>query len=721
MNSSSSQSTETDSHECEDLSSSGSIEQRVSLCAAETSSRADFLQRLAAEIAKSFEVDIVAVESTDWSGPMMLVTCDDLAKRISRDSIRELLTSAAIVPIACDVQLEIPTDTGAQRTRALRVELTDAPFRSAILLVYPADVQPTPTEQLNALKQLGEFSKSARNEIGGLSLDDTAGTLTRGQSSNDATAAALRARHALSQFHADLDLDGTSYRIANESRRLLNCDRTTVLTKRGGRLCVSAISGVAVVDPRSNSVKSAEELARRVSVMSRTMVLPSEEPLPPQIQEPLDRYLDETGVSTTIILPLHKPDDSDQHDEAESSVAATLEGNGDIIAMMMLEYFSGEPPQAIGPATALVASEAMYALRNSMEHRNVFGLSLWKSVGSVVHSGKMPLVALGSAALAGLLLLSMFIQVEHHVIATGNVQPTMQRQVFAAIDGVVKQIDVKDGQIVKAGDPLLRMENADLESRSESLTGELQTASKRLSSILAMRLNANTEATQADRLGLEERQLRSEVQNLESQLDLIKLQQEDLIVRSPIDGTVVGWQLDRRLSDRPISRGNLLLRVVDHTGDWSLRLNVPDRNAGPILEALDSRDDLPVQFAVATDPNGSYSASLNQMATAARLDETGQHVIDAIAEICTGSISTKDVSQSESPDAPASSTPPSLAGATNLTLDATESNRSQFDAADVRVGADVTARISCGKRSVLRSWFSDAFDFIDRNVMFYFR
>ena len=31
-------------------------------------------------------------------------------------------------------------------------------------------------------------------------------------------------------------------------------------------------------------------------VMSRPLVLPGEEPLPPQIQEPLDQYLDESGV-----------------------------------------------------------------------------------------------------------------------------------------------------------------------------------------------------------------------------------------------------------------------------------------------------------------------------------------------------------------------------------------------------------------------------------------
>ncbi|WP_145419590.1 HlyD family efflux transporter periplasmic adaptor subunit [Planctomycetes bacterium K23_9] len=694
------------------------------------------MQRLAAEISKDFDVAIVAVESSVWSGPMMLVNSDDLAEKISRESIRQLLASAAVVPIACDVDLEIPADSGIDRTRALRVQLSDAPRRSSVLLIYDADAQPSPSDQLHALRLLSEYTVSVRRVIDQLAGDGATQSLTLDSQSIDATSAALRSRHALSQFHADLDLDGTAYRIANESRRLLGCDRTTVLLKRGSRYRVTAISGVAVVDARSNSVKAAEDLAQRASVMSRPMQLPSDDPLPPQIQEPLDTYLDQTGVSTTVILPLHAPDQSDPSDGIDSTMACTLEGNGDIIAMMMLEYFSGEPSKTMGQTTALVASEAMYSLRNSMEHRNVFGLKLWKSVGSVVHSGKMPLVTLAGGAILCLFLLSLFVKVDHHVIATGSAEPTIQRQVFASIDGVVKEIHATDGQVVAQGDPLLTLENADLESRAESLAGELQTAGKRLTSILAMRLSADTDPAQAGRLALEERQLRSEIQNLKSQQDLVKLQQDELIVRSPIDGTVVGWQLNQRLSDRPISRGNLLMRIVDHTGKWSLRLNVPDDNAGPVLEALEHSDALPIHFAIATDPNGSFDARLVSIATAARLDETGQHVIDAVADVRTGHSRTGDVNagnnsqgkgstgnktQSHDTDDSRQAQAPSLAGPTTIALPQGESNREIFDPANVRVGADVTARISCGKRSILRSWFSDAFDFVDRNVLFYFR
>ncbi|MGB7343077.1 MAG: biotin/lipoyl-binding protein [Pirellulaceae bacterium] len=722
MNSPSTHSTEATSQHGEASSNlDRSIDQRVTLCANETTTRAEFLQRLASEISKDFDVAIVAVESSDWAGPMMLVTSNELAQQISRASICDLLSSAAVVPIACDVELQIPADSGAERSRALRVELAESPRRAAILLVYHSDVHPTPTEQLHALKQLSEYTGSVRRVIGQFPGNETPRGLTLDHQDNEANAAAMRARQALSQFHTDLDLNATAYRIANESRRLLNCDRTTVLIRRGNQFRVSAISGVAVVDARSNSVRAAEDLVQRASVMSRPMMMPSDEPLPPQIQEPLDTYLDETGVSTAIILPLHEPDDSDPSEGVDSVLSSTLEGNGDIIAMMMLEYFSGHPPQNIGQATALVATEAMYSLRNSMEHRNVFGLSLWKSVGKVVHSGKMPLITLGGVALVGLLLASMLIQVEHHVIATGSVQPTTQRQVFAAIDGVVKEIHVTDGQVVKAGEPLLKLENADLESRAESLAGELQTASKRLSSILAMRLSSATEPSQAGRLALEERQLRSEISNLQSQQDLVKLQQGELVVRSPIAGTIVGWQLDQRLSDRPITRGNLLLRVVDHKGDWSLRLNVQDDDAGPIIEAMKLKDELPIQFAVATDPDGSFSANLKSMATAARLDETGQHVIDAVADVRTGNKTQASIAKQTTEPRADQDVRPSLAGSSTIMLQSEDFVSDTFDPAAIRVGADVTARISCGKRSILRSWFSDAFDFVDRNVLFYFK
>ena len=319
----------------------------------------------------------------------------------------------------------------------------------------------------------------------------------------------------------------------------------------------------------------------------------------------------------------------------------------------------------------------------------------------------------GSLLFVGLIVASLFIQTEHHVIATGSVEPAQKRQVFATVDGVVKKILATDGKKVQAGDPLFELENADLESQAETLFGEIQTATKRLSSIQSVRLSSAGDSAQSGRLALEERQLTSELANLRAQQELVRRQQKDLVITSPISGTVVGWQL-QRLVDRPVSRGNLLVSIVNHDGPWSLRLQVPDHDAGPVLEAFQGKGDLPIKFAVATNPNASFAASLKDVSTAARLDANGDHVIDATAMVPL-------VDDKTSIEDNASETQLSLAGGVGVaSFSNGDEDLDTFEPQNVRIGADVTARIACGKRSIMRRWYSDVFDFGNRNVLVYF-
>jgi hypothetical protein len=98
---------------------------------------------------------------------------------------------------------------------------------------------------------------------------------------------------------------------------------------------------------------------------------------------------------------------------------------------------------------------------------------------------------------------------------------------------------------------------------------------------------------------------------------------------------------------------------------------------------------LPVRFAVATQPESSYAATLTSIATASRKNEFGDHVLDATAHV-------------------------SIAASDAEGLD-------RFRPDQVRGGADVRAKIACGRRSILGSWFGDVVDFAHRNVLFYFR
>ena len=421
--------------------------------------------------------------------------------------------------------------------------------------------------------------------------------------------------------------------------------------------------------------------------MGRPMIMPNEEPLPPQIQEPLDQYLDESGAIATIALPLSHLVETTEDNELDAFAKHGSGIEGDVFAMVFLEYFTKQPPKSVNPAMQVVCGEATLALANSLEHSKVFGLRFWKLLGVLLQGKRAVFAALALMAIIGLGVAGAWIEIEHEVIASGSLLPTEKSQVFANVDGIVKELYVSDGDSVSAGDKLFLLENADLETRAENLVGQIQTTTKRLSSVQALRLDPSIEATQANRLAIEERQLESELGNLRDQHALIKNQQAELTIVSPIDGTVSGWQLERQLADRPVSRGNLLVSIVNQEGPWSLRLQVPDKDAGPVLECLREQPTLALRFAVATQPESTFSGTLDSLSTAARQNDDGENVLDANA-----SVHMEEIAELRT-----------------------------FQSTDGRVGADVTAKIQCGKRSVLRSWFGDVFDFAHRNILFYFR
>ena len=421
---------------------------RVGQLVEQSADRSEFLKALASELVVNFQTGIVAVHTSDWTNPMMLVVDDRLSQQIERSALIDLLETATRSPIACS----IARTNNQSPIRGLRIELTQSPSRSTLMLVYPHDQTPSATDQIRDLQRLGNYAESSRQLIETLPPENVPGdkaNQANGAASNPSAASANASgnfaltasnlsqsgkddkltsldQRSLRSFHSDLNLNATGYRIANESRRMLQCDRVTVLIPRKGRYKVVAVSGVAVVDRRSNIVRAIERLTESAVVLSRPLVVPTKQPLPPQIQQPLDDYLDETDVLSSVILPLHgKPSPSGQDGDAEHELDVDPFGSdGDIVGVIVLEYFSGNSPSGIGTAMTAVASEATLALANSTEHRNVFGLSLWKAVGTGLSKTKAPIAGMLGLIAVGLIVAATLIQVDHHVIATGKVEPT---------------------------------------------------------------------------------------------------------------------------------------------------------------------------------------------------------------------------------------------------------------------------------------------------------
>ncbi|WP_168564058.1 efflux RND transporter periplasmic adaptor subunit [Crateriforma spongiae] len=678
----------------------GSIDSRVAALASASGDTESFLRRLATDLQQALNGGIVAVHWHQWSAPVMLVTDPSTSAVIDRDAIRRLLQSATSAAVGCSV----PTHDPGSVTRGYHVEIESDPYRTAVLIVAPL-MSPTvgPRTQVDQLRRLSQYASASRTWLRHFQKNahidapepDRSLAISGEQRLSDQSATDLStegARQALRSLHRDLDMNATCYRIVNEARRLLQWDRVTLLRPRGRKMVVSAISSVAVVDRRSNSVASAERLAKAAAVLNRPVLLPDTGELPPQIQTPLEDYLDQTGVTTCAMLPIHAPtlpsDRIDDDDDVDALILRqtqnALSGDGRLLGILLLESFEGRPDATIGPPIHEVADASALALRNSDEHQSVFALRTRKAIGRVTGSiGRAAWLAT-FVILFALLTAAWLIRVDHTVTASGHAEPKIRQQVFAGIDGIVKEILVADGDTVSAGVPLIRLENADLESQVEDLAGRIQTASQRLASLQAMRLDPSADAASQARWALEESQLSSELTGLKSQLDLLQKQQSDLVVTSPIGGRVDAWQIRQRLIDRPVNRGDALLRIVDDQGPWELTLSIVDSDAGPVLESMQGSTTLPLRFAIATEPELSFAGTLQSTATATRLDPQGRYVIDAYADIT-----------------------------------AQASGFAPWNNDAAMIGADVTAKIQCDRRRLLTSWFSDVIDFVHRHILFH--
>ncbi len=658
-------------------------------------SQTDFLIRLADLLSEQFAAAAIAACHPSWPAPMLWSYDEALAKQLEPAPLARLLESSHRSPTASDIPLQAAQGSSS-RTRSLHVRLDEDGQRCAVAMVYLPQAIADAATQVRDLKRLSEVAVRSRSVLAKLPPTECDARSVLINKEHDPPNPAMFER-GLRRFHANLDLKETAYRIANETRRILNVDRVSLLVARRQGWITEAISGTLVVDRRSNAVAAAEVFAGRVAILGRPIRLPQKDPLPPQIADALDHYLDATDVACVVAMPLFPPPPATAGLESEPSPpqAISLTEANDIdddpFAILLLEQFSEHNAAGVDSRTIDVGNAAAIAMANSLEHHRIFGVRALKVLGDWFGGRKLPHTTIALLSAVGLLLASAWIEIEHHVVATGTAEPIRQQHVFARTDGVVKEIFVSDGDRVSAGDRLLRLENTDLETRAENLSGQIQTATRRLTSIRSILLDPAADANQAGRLAIESRQLESELAGYRRQLDFVREQLSQLELRSPIDGTVAGWQLQRKLFDRPVSRGNQLLTIVDNRGPWQLRLEISDKDTAEVIGALENRSSLPVEFAAASRPEAAFAAELASIGTTARRNAKGINVVDALATV----------------------RPAAGHGAPRKLQD--------FETREARVGVEATAKIACGKRSILSSWFGDVADFFHRNVWFHVR
>lgn len=468
------------------------------------------------------------------------------------------------------------------------------------------------------------------------------------------------------KIHSSIDLRETAYTLANDGRQFIGCDRLTVLVQRRGRLTLMAVSGVAVPDRRSNSVQLIEKLASAVVRGGTPLVYPpvgaeaAGERLPPQVDKALHGYLDAVPARFLAVLPLH---------EIETSPPQHPFG------ALVIEQFSAEQGGVCRARAEAVSGHASTALRNALHLAQIPGGRFLLGWSARAGRSSSRLRWAACALLAACAVALCLIPADFTIEARGALQPARRREVFAPNDGIVDELVVAQNASVRQGDPLLVLRNLQLELEFKRVFGEIETCQERLAALQTARIEGATSPasspTSTARLSGEETEVKAQLNSLDRQYRLLKAQQAELTVRSPIDGQILTWNVEQLLRNRPVQRGQALLAVADATGLWTIELDVPDKRAGHVLQALRTLGPaLPVTYILATDPATTCQGSTGQVALSTEPTESNEPAVRVTVEV-----------GQEKPQQP-------------------------------RPGATVTAKIHCGRRALAYVWLHEAIDAI---------
>ncbi len=444
----------------------------------------------------------------------------------------------------------------------------------------------------------------------------------------------------LNRLHDGTNLRDSFTHIASTVASQTNVDRVILLNHHGGRFTLIASSTAPNVDRRSRQVRLLQRLTRAVLSQHHelTFVLGSGSEISLVDSRPLDEYLQESGCREIHIQSI------------------TDVNTGKTIAAIVVERFRVDDNSSVAIDHVLDAYRDAIRVATGQaiaRHEHAWG-ALASRFAEVSKRRKLIVV---TSVVAAALLVAFLIPVQLKIPATGRVVAANMRHLYASTDGLVDKVLVQNGDLVAAGDPLVLLRSPKLDLAAQSLLGELATSQTNLDSLLASRTR--------DRdvnLSAQERVLRSQIEGLSAQLELVNRQQAELIVRSPIDGKIDGWNIEQSLESRPVTHGQFLLDVVSTENGWIVDLEVADREIGYVLRPGDDTGQA-CEFRLRSDPTRVLVGQVIRIAEVAHLNATGDSVVRVTVPI-------------------------------------------EFDAAkDFRNGASVVAQIDCGSSSAAFVYF----------------
>jgi HlyD family secretion protein len=476
-----------------------------------------------------------------------------------------------------------------------------------------------------------------------------------------------------------LDVKTLAAIISNDGRLLMKCDRMSVGYKKGKKTSIISISGQDKVNQRANLVRAMTKLARAVVSMQEPLVYSGQKgSYPPQVETPLADFIHESGSRMVIVVPFFETDRKQFEFKEEGESHKKKEKREKPLGCLVLEQVSSRPvTDALNSQAEVLADHAGAALDNARSMQRIFLRSLWHMIGRTkewFHGRKLAKLIAGVTVVAAIVLSLIFIQYDYRVEGKGRLMPVVQRDIFAPWDGKVINVLIDDGEKVSPSKELITLQNDDIDARITEIKNDIQ-GKKELEAKLYTLIGEarqNNDTTEELKLNGQLEEANVEQKGLNDQLSIYEKRKKELIILAPIKGTITTFKVKQQLKDRPVQRGEILVQLMDDEQEWQLELQVDEHRMGHIFRAQESKETefLDVEYLLETNPEITFKGKIKKISNRSVTSHENTSVFEVFIE-----------------------------------MDAKALPKAY-------IGAEVRAKINCGKKPLGYVLFGDVIEFI---------
>lgn len=383
------------------------------------------------------------------------------------------------------------------------------------------------------------------------------------------------------QITSTLDLDHILTTVVHQAATVVPFDRCSIGLVDRDRFVLAAVSGEAEV-PKTKEMSRLRELLERVASQNEPVSADqydtgwkvSNEEARPLIVS----YLSEQERNGFYALPL-------RDDQGTLGVMAFESGDAEFLSESQLETI------------AILGSQISVALRNARLYQSLPMMGLLAPVAKTREKLREAglgrrlefLTKVGLAALA-----LVVVPLKLRVPGNTSVVPAERRVVTAEVEGVVRRVLVREGDLVAAGTPLAQLDDGETRVALERAAEQLAIAQRDLSQA----------ATRQDLGAATQARLRMEMAQADVALDQEKLAHTRLV--APIAGVVVTPKVEEK-TGRFLARGDPFCEVVEQDR-FAAEVQVPETD----LSLL--RPGRPVALKLNAFPTETFPGTVERLA-----------------------------------------------------------------------------------------------------------